>query len=210
MITTSQTKKKLLLSALGMLALCLAPYSLIAQEHKVESYRANGVHITEGWISAETWSDKARKILADYSKYRQWGLRYMDGKDQHSAKFWAHFTDFDYKSPDYMHVIFDLKLGFPFGAKDAKAIFKIDHQRESQGIFRFVLERPPIGINNALLDLRVKKGSQGRADQLVFRLEIKFWSAIEAMMDFKIFDRDMIWRVQRMQENLRDYVEGKL
>lgn len=169
----------------------------------VKTIRYKGAVFTSGWVNSDGWHDDGLRIISDFPHYRDWAVRWMDGKDPVSKDFWALFTDFVYEAPDNMTLIYDVNLGWPLGSKGNKAKFSIDSTGAKAGIYRFILAKRPVGVERAEL-LVAGERAPGGISRFYFRLEIKFEWLFDKLINMEAYSKDMGWRLNRMIENLRE------
>jgi len=171
--------------------------------HEVETYKQDGVLITEGWVDSTGWHDKALAVIRDYGRYHDWATRWMDGKDPVSKNFWATFTDFRFVKPDIMILVYDVNLGWPFGSKDNKAKFKIDDSRADREELSFILAEKPLGLDDARLIFTGEHLPDG-GTRIRFSLKATFWGLLLGLINVDSYARDMNWRINKMIENLQN------
>lgn len=165
----------------------------------VHSHTRGTRHRTTGFLDTAGWTAEARLALDDPAEWNHWVIRFMDGQDPVSREFWVWFVAVD--SPDSQGICqihYRLNMGLLFGTEERTMPFHF--QRPEPGHWTLRLARQIPGADVVVLDLVL--GADGR---LVFNLDISFWPLVALLIDFQAFDRDMVWRVGRMQENLRDW-----
>ena len=127
----------------------------------------------------------------------------MDGKDPESAKYWVKLTDYKFKTPDILDVIYDLNIGWPLNSKGEFARFRIDQTALGQSIVRLRLESPIIGLAESYLVM------WSEHNRVYFRFELRFWGIIEGLIDYDQFHQALAWRLNHLAGNLRDYLADR-
>lgn len=159
---------------------------------EVKSYWNGHQFVTDGTIDPAPWHEAGLATIRDYDHYDQWALRGLDGKDPVSATFWENFQSFVHDKPDSMLIKMTLRLPKPFGIIATDARFAIDESRLADGVIRFTLASPIIGVNKAFLLIAVGDSTlQEKVKRMRFRIIFVFAPLFESILRGKEFEEHM-------------------
>lgn len=194
--------------SLSLLCLFLLSYSLQLEANSIRTYRSIvGAWVTEAVVDARGWRDPALKAIVDLAKYRYWALAGMDGRDPVSAPYWEHFTDFIFRAPSVMVLVYDINLGWPLGSTGNQMPFAVDQAALARGELHLSNLDKPVGIEEVHLRIRARQSQSEPVDEIQIELSIRYGWLLDALMDMKGYTAHMNEVLTTLSNNLKRYCE---